>query len=333
MNNQNSKSSQVANSWDTYWQGTGDVGAYSSGGVNHPLILAFWDDLFLHLKQQYQVAKIIDIASGNGAVLERAKAAFDHQQADITCLDVSEAAIKNIRERFPRVHGIVANARDIPLDSCGYDIAFSQFGVEYAGIEAISEVARLLSDGGQLALMIHTREGSIHQECAESLDAIARLQESRFIPYAIEMFDAGFKAVRGANRAPYDEAAKKLASAISSLEDIMRQYGQHVAGNTISRLYNDVGQIHERIQHYEPDEILNWLNQMDRELDAYAGRMSSMHESAIDQQTFEQVCENLREHGFSIVRAEPLRAPDQDLPLAWILVAKRITQQSRSIHR
>lgn len=331
MNNRDSKPSQVAKSWDTYWQGTGDVGAYSSGGVNHPLILAFWDDFFSNVKQQYPIAKIIDIASGNGAVLERALAAFDNQQADITCLDVSQAAINNIRERFPEVQGVVADAQDIPLNSGGYNIAISQFGVEYAGIDAIYEVARLVSEGGQLALMLHTREGSIHQECSESLDAIVRLQESKFIPYASEMFDAGFKAVQGANRVPYDEAAMKLAPALSSLEDIMRQYGQQVAGGTISRLYNDVGQIHERIQHYESDEILTWLNQMNDELDAYAERMSSMHDSAIDQPTFEQVCENLRERGLSIVRAEPLTSPDQDLPLAWILAAKRSSVTSQII--
>ena len=33
--------SQVEQSWDNYWQGSGDAGAYSSGGVNHPAILAF----------------------------------------------------------------------------------------------------------------------------------------------------------------------------------------------------------------------------------------------------------------------------------------------------
>jgi len=323
MNNQNSNTSQVANSWDTYWHGTSDVGAFSSGGVNHPMILAFWDTFFADVKQQYTRARIIDIASGNGAVIERVLAAFEDHQANITCLDVSEAAINNIRDRFPQVTGIVSDARAIPLDAGGFDIVSSQFGVEYAGLEAIGEAARMVTDGGQLVLMLHTQEGSIHKECAESLDAIRRLQTSQFIPVAIEMFDAGFKAVHGANRVPYDEAAKKLAPAIGALEDIMRQYGPQVAGDTISRLYNDVGQIHQRIQHYEPDEILGWLGQMDGELDAYAGRMSSMSESAMDNTTFEQVCADLRGQGFTIDRAEALKAPDQELPLAWILIAKR----------
>ena len=321
MNQDKSDSSQVASNWDTYWHGTGDVGAYSSGGITHPAILAFWDEYFGGVKSKYNIPKIIDIASGNGAVVERALAILGDQQSDFTCLDVSEAAIGNIRDRFPQVNGIVSDACDIPLDSGNFDVATSQFGVEYAGLEAISESARLLASGGQIALLLHIKAGSIHSECVQSLDAITKIKNARFIPHAIDMFDAGFKAVRGADRAAYESAAKKLAPAIGVLEESMRQYGQHVAGDTINRLYNEVGQIHQRIQHYEPDEVLDWLKIMDSELDAYAGRMSSMSEAAIDKETFEQVCTELRNKGYTVNRAEPLLIPDHDLPLAWVLIA------------
>ncbi len=321
MNKQNPDNSQVASSWNSYWHGTGDVGAYSSGGVNHPVILAFWKDFFQSVKQDYAQPRVIDIASGNGAVVEHAMAALGNQYPDFTCLDVSEAAIANIRGRFPQVNGIVTDARSIPYDQGSFDIATSQFGVEYAGVEAINETARLLAVGGRLAFLLHNQAGSIHQECLESLDAVVCLKESRFIPYAIEMFDAGFKAVRGADRTAYELAAKNLAPAISALEAVMKKYGQHVAGDTISRLYNDVGQIHERIQHYDPSEILGWLNEMDGELNAYAGRMSSMSKSAIDSASFKQIREGLRNRGLTIDRAEPLVIPNQELPLAWVLIA------------
>ena len=323
MNKLNPDSSQVAGSWDTYWQGTGDVGAYSSGGVNHPAILTFWDTFFKDVKQENDKPKIIDIASGNGAVVERAMAVFADGQSDFTCLDVSAAAISNIRARFPGIEGIVTDARSIPLGAESFDLVTSQFGVEYAGLKAIDEISRLPAKGGQLVLMLHNQAGSIHQECVESHDAIIRLQDSGFIPSALDMFKAGFAAVRGADRAPYETAAKKLAPAIGDLEAIMKQYGQHVAGDTINKLYNDVGQIHERIQHYEPTEILDWLANMNGELDAYAGRMLSMSQSSIDAETFEQIKSRLDKKGFSVLRAEPLLAPGHELPLAWILIAKK----------
>ena len=43
----------------------------------------------------------------------------------------------------------------------------------------------------------------------------------------------------------------------------------------------------------------------------------------IDGETFEKICEGLRNRDFTIERAEPLIAPDQDLPLAWVLIATK----------
>lgn len=323
MNTIKSGDSKVSDSWNTYWQGTGNVGAYSSGGVNHPAILTFWNEFFEDVKHNYNRPRIIDIASGNGALAGCAQAAFGDEQPDITCLDVSDAAVANIHEQFPWVDVIVSDARKIPRGSESFDIVTSQFGVEYAGQEAIDEAARLLATGGRLALMLHSKTGSIHRECEESLDAIVQLKESNFIPYAIEMFTAGFEAVRGADRSEYEAAASKFAPTVRVPESIMKQYGQHVAGDTIARLYQDVGRIHYRIQNYEPGEVLDWLNRMDGELDAYAERMSSMSGAAIDSDTFERVCKGLRNLGLTIERAEPLLISGQDLPLAWVLIATK----------
>ena len=137
------------------------------------------------------------------------------------------------------------------------------------------------------------------------------------------MFEKGFAAVRGADRAAYEAAAKQLAPAVSILESIMAEYGRHVAGDLVSRLYDDVGKIHENIQWYEPSEVLDWLNRMQDELPAFEGRMASMCDAAIDSDMFERLCENLRRHDFTIVRGNELAVPDQPLPLAWALIANR----------
>lgn len=319
----NSDTLPTAKSWDTYWQGTGDIGAFSAGGATHPSVLAFWEEFFQAAKQKYDAPLMIDLASGNGALVERALGEFGDAVVDITCVDLSDAAIANIRSRFPEVRGLVSDVRTIPLESGRFDIVTSQFGVEYAGIEAIDEAARLLAPGGVLALMLHNQAGSIHRECTQTLDAIDRVKESGFIPHAIEMFRAGFEAVRGADRTPYDAAAKRLAPALLVLEEIMKQYGEHVAGDTIARLYSDMGRIHSRIQHYEPAEVLAWLEKMEGELGAYAGRMLSMSECAIDLKSFDRICAGLRKRGYTTETAGPLTAPGHDLPLAWVLIAKR----------
>jgi SAM-dependent methyltransferase len=323
MNDPKFTSSQAVKSWDAYWHGTGETGAFSSGGASHPAILAFWLEFFQEVDQTNSALTMLDLASGNGAVVERALEVFGEGKAEITCVDVSDAAIANIRSRFPGVSGLVADARSVPLDSEGFDIITSQFGIEYAGTEAVDEAARLVAAGGWLTLLLHNSEGSIYHQCAANLEAVTGVQESRFIPYSIQMFRTGFEAVKGADRAPFDESARRLAPAVQALESIMEQYGQSVANDTIARLYSDVGKIHGRIQHYDPAEVLGWLERMERELETYAGRMSSMCASAIDGETFERICSGLGGQGFTIEVAGPLLAVDNAVPLAWALIAKK----------
>jgi len=313
----------VAHHWDGYWRGTGAAGAYSSGGANHPSLQAFWDEFFSRVKAEYLTPSILDVACGNGAVIERALAVFADHPSKISCIDISAAAIANIKSRFDSVQGIVCDAGSVPLESASFDIVTSQFGVEYSGEEAISEVVRLLAAGGSLALLMHSKSGVIYRECSDNLEAINRFLKSGFIPGAHAMFKAGFEAVRGADRAPYDEAAKQLAPAVAEAETIMKQYGADVADDTISRLYADVAQIHAKIQYYDPQEVLSWLEEMEPELEAFAGRMASMIDAAIDKTQFESICSEITRKGCHIDREGPFLAYGDDIQLGWVIVAHK----------
>ena len=141
------------------------------------------------------------------------------------------------------------------------------------------------------------------------------------MPLADEMFRAGFAAVRGADRAPYETAAARLAPAVAELERIIEHHGEHVAGDTVARLYTDVGRLHEQLPSFNPGEVLDWLARMETELDDYAARMAAMTGSALDQPAFERLAAGLRER-LTLERSGPLLAPDHDLPLAWMIQAR-----------
>jgi len=309
--------------WDSYWEGTRDAEAYASGGVSHPIVTSFWDNTLSDLLTTRESGKILDIATGSGAVIERFTQQPGADSREVTCVDISAAAIDVVRGRFPSVVGVVADAKAIPLDSGQYDLVTSQFGIEYAGLAAIDEASRLLAPGGSLILMMHIQPGVIFNECATTLDAIRRTQKSGFVPQSLHFFEAGFAAVRGADRAPYDQAALQLNPGIQELESILSEHGKQVAGGTIAKLYSDVQQIHSRLQYYEPDEVLAWLRTMESELSEYEERMASMCDAATDNSSFNALCENLHGQGLDIVTREPLLATDDKLPIAWILRAIR----------
>ena len=103
----------------------------------------------------------------------------------------------------------------------------------------------------------------------------------------------------------------------------MMQHGKHVADGTIVRLYDDVKTINSRIQHYEPLEVLNWLERMRGEVEAFLGRMVSMCNAAIDANIFKQLQEKLRDQGLEMQRNDALADHDKPLPLAWALIATK----------
>ena len=317
------ESPEAAKAWENYWSGVIEAGAYSAGGVSHPAIQSFWKQFFFEAAQAYNSPSILDIASGDGALIDLALLAFGIEGAEISSIDLSESAVESIRERFPTVQGQAADAGDVPHESGRFNVISSQFGVEYAGEKAISEAARLLAPGGRLALLMHKHGSCIHYECTANLDAIQRVQESGFIPCALDMFKAAYAALGGADRKPYEEAAARLAPAIQVLEDIMREYGNHVAGDTVLSLYGGVADIHERIQAFDPKEVLGWLQRLDSEMNTFAGRMSAMIDSAMDNKAFETACGILRDAGCQTDQAGPLLAPGEDLPYAWVITASR----------
>lgn len=317
------ENTETAQSWDTYWQGTGDVAAFGAGGVAHPAIAAFWREYFTALSGEQRPIHLLDVATGNGALLELAASILDAEATTMSCVDISQAAIDNVAQRYPNITGHVADAVSLPMDSEQYDAVISQFGVEYAGLDAVAEAGRMVAPGGQLVLMLHIVDGIVHRECQASLAAIERLQAANFIPLAMDFFKQGFAAVQGADRRAYDDAGTQLSPAVQEAEAIMQEFGEGVAGNTIASLYADVGRIHSKLPQYDANDVQTWLETHQRELIAYAERMTSMAKAAISAEQFQAVAEQLRSNGFTLEQAAALSAQGEDVPLAWILAATR----------
>lgn len=322
MNTDTPKPTTTQEGWDTFWRSSADA-AFSAAGLHHPVVVAFWNKYFLQIKDLYDQPRIIDLASGSGAVVDRIHYGLGNNEQPITCVDVSQAAIDRLTEKYAGITGVVADAENIPLSDAMFDIATSQFGIEYAGVGAIPEACRLISDNGHIAFVMHHRDGAIYRDCSNNLAAIERTQESRFIPLAIDLFEAGFKAVAGGDRAPYDEAGTALSPAVRKVETILQNYGSDVADGTVAKLYNDIGQIHSKMPQYQPDEVLEWLRRTEAEIDAYAARMRSMCNSAMTEEVFDDLCDTLRSNGFEIELSSALGVAANQPPLAWALVANR----------
>ena len=171
--------------------------------------------------------------------------------------------------------------------------------------------------------MMHTTDGAIERECQANLRALEQLVECQFLERATQMFKHGFAAVAGNDRRPHDEAASELGRILPRVEAIIETEGEDIAGGLVVRLYADVGNIHSRMPHYQPEDILPWLGQMNEEIEAYSERMRSMLKAAISADTFEAICNNLQAAKFSLTTKEALIDQPTNQPLAWVLQANR----------
>jgi hypothetical protein len=307
--------------WNRYWAGAGAAGAYAAGGASHPAIDAFWGQFFDSIPDLGKDPRIVDLATGNGAMIER-MIRHDISAEAITCVDLSPAAIESVEKRFPGVRGVVADTGSPALPNGQFHLVTSQFGIEYGGESALSAASGLVAPSGVLAMLAHATDSLISRESAANLAAIEALRASDFIVLASRLFETGFAAVRGADRAPYDAAGAALSPAVRSVEAIIEQFGPAVAAGTIVRLYEDVARIHQGLPRYDPDEVLTWIDAMREEIDEYADRMRSMLSAAIDENQFRRYCGQLADQGFDLGRADALMAQAGDR-LAWVLVARK----------
>lgn len=311
------------NGWDNYWRHASGS-AYSSNGISHPLVQAFWADFFAHAQHDSSPPALLDVASGNGAVASLACAESRGPAGPVFCVDTSTTALTALRRQLPMVHAVVADAARMPFPDAQFAVATSLFGVEYAGHRGFDEMLRVVAPQGRIGLVLHHDESRICRDSSASLRAVRRLQRSEFTSLAAELFRTGCAAAQGADRRAYDQAARRLSPSARALESIIREQGEQVAEGLVARLYNDVADIHQQIARYEPEAVLSWLNAMEREIAAYAERMSSMCAAAIDSQRFDNMCRQLIAGGWQVCSAVPLEVRGDAMPLAWGLVASRL---------
>lgn len=323
MTDEDSAMEETASSWDNFWHGATYQSAYSNDGSTHPVIRGFWDDFFASVRSEIDEPRLIDVAGGAGAVAESARQVLGDRTASFTCVDISRSAMALLSKRFPDIMTIVADARSIPLKSEQFDLVTSQFGIEYAGLKAIDELLRLVAPGGRLAMLLHHRHGEIFRQCDASRDAVEKMITAQFVPRSLAMLDAGFQAALGGDRADYEQQAKALRPAIRVMESILQEHGNQVADGAILQIYRDVRDISGKLRHYDRTEVLEWLRRMETEVRAYAGRMSSMCEAAIDGDTYAQVCRRIETAGYSMLQSGPLVNEQRGVPLAWSIIASK----------
>lgn len=314
--------------WDEYWRRTREAAAHRGGGPQDEVLARFWASFFDDALARSETARLLDLGCGNGAVARFALQAVSRAGRPaplVLGVDSSLSALNDLRKRFPSVAVVAADAKRIPFPDACFDVISSQFGLEYAGMDAFSEAARLVAAAGTLAAVIHLKDGALYRECAVNLEALTVVRECGILPATREVFRASRALTRGnGSRAAFSRADEELAAAVRKVDEVLRDRGEAVAGGAVYRLYADICHMYGRMRAYEPGEVATWADAMAREVEAYTGRMSSMLAAAIDDRGLDEIARRAASRGLSIrVREELRMGPGSGEPAAWVLVCDR----------
>lgn len=297
--------------WSDYWQSDSAEGEVfvNAKGEKHPALETFWRGVFESVPAG---SRVIDVASGAGSIYAHLP---DDHGLELHASDISVEALDALAARMAGVETHTCSSADMPFDDRSFDAVVSQFGIEYAGIDAFAEAARLVGDGGMLAALVHVADGYIDGNNRAQLEAAVEIQDSGFIDEAIKLTRMAFRG----NPQALAAREKEFIPAVQKLEDIVRNCPQGVHAH----LYAGFRKLYESRRQYDESDITDWLLGMQGEVGKTIDRLSRIREAALSEDDVQRVLSSLRDAGLEDATAEAFTTPGNDEPVAWNIAAHR----------
>lgn len=318
-------------SWSDYWR-TGALHSLpgSFQGNYSGAIGAFWERAFSSLTGD---DRVIDIGTGNGALpalMLRNLAPSDLPGIDAVDLagiapawmDACPAELKS----SIRFHPDTA-AEALPFPDHGFDLAVSQYGLEYTRLaRSLPELARVLKRGGRLALVLHHASSRLAQVAREEAALIDWLLSTdglfdtaaEIAPYLARVGQGHAAALAGdadadRARARFNAAMRAVAAkaARSPVPDVLLEARDYVAGHADRVLRSGSADV-------DGPGLASYADA----LRAAAFRHRELYECALDDDALARLVGALTGLGFGSIQTDTLR--HESFLLGWSLIARSI---------
>lgn len=289
------------NPWASYWAG----GAGSKGGCLpsgaagvHDVLDGVWRECARAMPPR---ARILDLATGDGAVLRRIKAA----RSGLSLMGIDFAPALP-----PSPPGIALKANvamdALPFGNDRFDAVTSQFGIEYGDTARIApEVARVLKPGGRIVFVIHHRESAVVEHNLARRSALSwAAQESGTLATAQRFANAQALAPM-----PIPPAFAAAVAEARRLHPSMPVAAEFLAA---------VLQALEMGRGRPPAEALSRLELLKARAADEIGRIDALDRAACDDERAAAIVRHVKAGGIATSPLEALTEPS-GRSLAWLL--------------
>jgi ubiquinone/menaquinone biosynthesis C-methylase UbiE len=299
------------NPWAAYWAkgGDGASGAPGAGGclpqadeTIAPVLDKVWRDFAAALRPK---ARVIDLATGDGTVLRRLKAA--RSGLDLVGVD-SAPSLPPAPAGIRLMAGV--EMESLPFRDATFDAATSQFGIEYGDPAGIAdELARVLKAGAAVRFVVHHAASQIVVHNRARRRALAwAAQESGLVDKARRLAQA-----RAAAALPTPAAFRAGVSEARSLFP-----DQPVAAEFAAAIVQtlDLG------RGRPPGEAVGRLDALAARAADEMGRIAALEMAARDEARIGAIAMQFGASGIGL-NAPAILEEQGGGPLAWLLAGKR----------
>lgn len=272
--------------WRDYWKADRPASCMPENERTAQQIAATWQRWFGECPGG---SRILDIATGNGIVLTHAAAAGRQLNRAFALTGVDLADIDPLRYlssleddmRAAKFIGSVA-AEQLPFEAGSFDVAVSQYGLEYADLDrALAEVARVLASGGILHWLAHSERSEVVQQNREQALEVEYLLAPRGPVHYMNTFVAR------------QRRRKDMQYSIAMLNDSFAQAFEwckaHPPAKVVQEMCSGFADIANRWQAYDAGDLAHMLEESERRLAAHGARIRSLLDAVMTPQRLQSL--------------------------------------------
>ena len=267
-------------------------------------------------------AKIIDLATGNGAVAWIAARVAKDTGRDIAVVGVDFADIDPTdvasvdAELVPRVTFVGStDIAQLSFPDSEFDFASSQFGFEYAEqAPALSELKRVLKPGGKVRFLLHASEGAVHEASTQRLRrARLMLESGQIVPLLEEL-------ARAAANSSAPRITKIKKRILAKVDLLGRKFKQLPADDLVFELCREAKMFVSAVGQVPIAEFVARVRHLAEEVRAYTLRLNAMQQASRNAQQMQTLCHSADALGFTLSKYEAYYVDNQQV--GWIFLTQ-----------
>lgn len=316
MNQDAPASTEPFSAWDAYWQDDrGGACQTDDSGRYRGVIATCWREWFATLGANQHV---LDLATGNGAVIELAVEGLGADQLPVDFHGVDSARIRPRLGTSPRP-GVrcrwypgVENT-SLPFAAGKFDAVTSQYGAEYGDLEAtILETARVLKPDRRLLWICHWHDGHIARDAASEARQGRRLQALELPRRIRRLMDK--QRQDGRWQADSHRATRDLPEARSVQQGLGQAFsitgtGPGQAEGNLGLYLHNLAHLYQFREQHSLDEVHERFAECERQLRFHIDRLEALVNAALTPERRDTAISAMNNAGLAVGEHGPITEP------------------------